>query len=114
MLFILKTKFLLKKKRENLQRLCLKSFWIAERIGCHLIESEYKGSVAVARESLDKIPVDAADIPQIQNRSYHVSCYQLFTNLSKLERAKNCKPQQNESVAEPLQSLNHPLLQHCY
>ena len=67
------------------------------------LDKEYKGFVTVARESLDKVPVDAADIHQIQNRTYHVSCYQLFTNISKLERAKNSK-QQDESVADEPQS----------
>ena len=38
----------------------------------------------------------------------HASCYQPFTNLSKLERAKNSIQQQNESVAKPLQSPNQP------
>ena len=58
------------------------------------LESEYKGFVTVARDSLDK--VDASDINQIQNKSYHVSCYQLFTNVSKLKRAE----QQDERAAK--------------
>ena len=57
---------------------------------------DYKGFVTVARDSLNKVPVDASDINQIQNKSYHVSCYQLFTNVSKLQRAK----QQDERVAK--------------
>ena len=37
------------------------------------LESDYKGFVTVARDSLDKVPVDASDINQIENKSYHVS-----------------------------------------
>lgn len=64
-----------------------------------MLDKDYKGFVAVARKSLDKVPVDADDIHHDQNQfSYYVLCYQLFTNISKLQRAKTI--QNDESVVE--------------
>lgn len=69
-----------------------------------LLSRDYKEFTKVARETLDIISPDSnlEDLDEM-NKLYHVSCYQMFTNTDKLDRAKR-------STEIPL--LQTPLLQH--
>ena len=75
-----KDKFFIEEKKREFTEVTFKKFLDCRKEWLSL-ESDYKGFVTVARDSLDKVPVDAFDINQLQNKSYHISCYQLFTCL---------------------------------
>ena len=65
------------------------------------LDNEYKGFVSVARKSLDRIPVGTIDVTELNesNSKYHIGCYQLFTNLSKFERARLCQQRQQQHLS---------------
>ena len=67
-----KDKVFIEEKKRQFTEVTFKKFLDCRKEWLSL-ESDYKGFVTVARDSLDKVPVDASDINQIQNKSYHVS-----------------------------------------
>lgn len=63
------------------------------------LDKDYKSFVSVAKKSLDRIPIETVDVTELNesNLSYHLGCYQLFTNKGKFERAKLWCQQQHRS-----------------
>lgn len=64
------------------------------------LNKDYKGFVSVAKKSLDRIPIETVDVTELNesNLSYHLGCYQLFTNIEKFQRAKLwCQQQQSSN-----------------
>jgi len=70
------------------------------------LHCDYKSFASVAKRSLDRIPIGTNDVTELNNSNsrYHIGCYQLFTNLSKFERARQYQKQQQQQQQQ--QHLN--------
>ena len=54
------------------------------------ISRDYKGFLSVARRSLEHVLKDIWNLKRVEEkiRCHYISCYQIFTNKSKFERAR--------------------------
>ena len=71
------------------------------------LDGDYKEYLTIARKALERIPSDYSKLGDLnaKDRCYHVSCYQLFTNKTKIERAKKLiDAQENKACDEPIES----------
>lgn len=73
------------------------------------LDTDYKEYVAIARKTLERIPIDSSKLGDLfeKDRCYHVSCYQLFTNKTKIERAKKFIDSEEKTFDEQIVEPSH-------